>query len=285
MNTEKICVAIKILRKRKGLTQHQLADLLGMTDKAISKWERGLGTPDISVLNTLSKILDIDTDNLLEGNIAYLENDWVGVLRLDQFNTDISPMTETYGKPLVYIYLCYFALVGIRKVYIYCDSVCEQSMKNLLSDGEQYGMKIYYNLEMLTSECAKRMIICGPVFLYGPNLTKYFQRAMSHFASKTVLVIPRKNGDLMLANKNQLSDITSFKQMCQRIPIIFEKEAGDETEFEILGNGMIEFEIRNKDDLLEIGSFLRFLYRTTGQEVYCLKEICQKRGLLTETET
>ena len=51
MNAEKICIAIKILRKRKGLTQHQLADKLGVTDKAVSKWERGLGTPDISMLN------------------------------------------------------------------------------------------------------------------------------------------------------------------------------------------------------------------------------------------
>lgn len=282
MNAEKICVAIKILRKRKGLTQHQLADLLGLTDKAISKWERGLGTPDISVLNMLSKILDIDTDNLLEGNIAYLENDWVGILRMDQFDTDITPMAEVYGKPLVYIYLCYFALVGIQKVYVYCDSVCEQSMRNLLSEGMQYGMKIHYNLELIALEHAKRMIINGPVFLYGPNLTKYFQRAMSHSAPRTVLILPRKNGDLTLANKNQASDITSFKQVCQRIPIIFEKEAQGEAEIEVLGNGMIELEIKNKDNLLDVGSFLRFLYRTTGEEVYCLEEICKKRGLLAK---
>lgn len=65
-------------------------------------------------MNTLSKILDIDTDNLLEGNIAYLENDWIGVLRLDRFDTDISVVAEVYRKPLVvYIYFCYFALVGI----------------------------------------------------------------------------------------------------------------------------------------------------------------------------
>ena len=65
MNAEKICIAIKTLRKRKNLTQHQLADKLGVTDKAVSKWERGLGTPDISILNKLALILDIDTDNLL----------------------------------------------------------------------------------------------------------------------------------------------------------------------------------------------------------------------------
>ena len=55
MNAEKICIAIKILRKRKGLTQHQLADKLGVTDKAVSKWERGLGTPDMRFYYGLKK--------------------------------------------------------------------------------------------------------------------------------------------------------------------------------------------------------------------------------------
>ena len=122
MNAEKICVAIKILRKRKGLTQHQLADKLGVTDKAVSKWERGLGTPDISMLNKLALILDIDTDNLLEGNIAYLENNWVGILDVNKFDTNISVISEVYGKPIVYIFLSYFVLVGIREVYIQCGN-------------------------------------------------------------------------------------------------------------------------------------------------------------------
>ena len=108
MNAEKICIAIKTLRKRKNLTQHQLADKLGVTDKAVSKWERGLGTPDISMLNKLALILDIDTDNLLEGNIAYLDNNWVGILDINKFDTSISVTTEVYGKPLVYIFLSYF---------------------------------------------------------------------------------------------------------------------------------------------------------------------------------
>ena len=107
MNAEKICIAIKTLRKRKNLTQHQLADKLGVTDKAVSKWERGLGTPDISMLNKLALILDIDTDNLLEGNIAYLDNNWVGILDINKFDTSISVTTEVYGKPLVYIFLSY----------------------------------------------------------------------------------------------------------------------------------------------------------------------------------
>lgn len=50
--------------------------------------------PDISMQNKLALILDIDTDNLLEGKIAYLENNWVGILDVNEFETNISITTE-----------------------------------------------------------------------------------------------------------------------------------------------------------------------------------------------
>lgn len=81
-----------------------------------------------------------------------------------------------------------------------------------------------------------------------------------------------------------MADIAYSKQTCQSIPVIYERWGGDEIGFEVLGNGMIELELRNKDDLLYVGVFLRFLHRTTGEESYCLKEICQKRGLFVENE-
>ncbi len=55
------------LRKEKGLTQKQLADSLNVTDKAVSKWERGLSFPDISMLEPISRVLDISIMELLEG--------------------------------------------------------------------------------------------------------------------------------------------------------------------------------------------------------------------------
>ena len=55
------------LRKEKGLTQKQLAESLNVTDKAVSKWERGLSFPDISMLEPISRVLDISIMELLEG--------------------------------------------------------------------------------------------------------------------------------------------------------------------------------------------------------------------------
>lgn len=281
MNAEKICVAIKILRKRKGLTQHQLADKLGVTDKAVSKWERGLGTPDISMLNKLALILDIDTDNLLEGNIAYLDNNWVGILDVNKFDTRISATTEVYGKPMVYIFLSYFALVGIREVYIQCGNE-EEKIKQVVGTGEEYGMKIHYNLEPQNE--SNHMIIEGPVFIYGPNLTKYFQRAMSHSVSKTVLTIPKGDAKLEIAKKNQAFDTSGTWRKYTTIPVSFIKNVRDGIEYEPLGNGMIELEIRDRADAVDIANFLRFIHEHSGVEPYCLEEIAIRRGLMPQNE-
>ena len=58
-----------IARRRKaiGLMQKELADRLGVTNKAVSKWETGGGMPDISVLQELSRILEVSVDELLAG--------------------------------------------------------------------------------------------------------------------------------------------------------------------------------------------------------------------------
>ena len=54
-------------RKAKGYTQKTLAEKLFVSDKAVSKWERGLSMPDISLLAPLSDILGISVTELLEG--------------------------------------------------------------------------------------------------------------------------------------------------------------------------------------------------------------------------
>lgn len=54
-------------RKRKALTQKQLAEMLGISDKTVSKWERGGGFPEVSLLLPLCRELDITVNELLAG--------------------------------------------------------------------------------------------------------------------------------------------------------------------------------------------------------------------------
>lgn len=69
MDNKKIGELILKLRKALGLTQKQLADKLSVSDKAVSKWERGQGLPDISLLRELSDIFGVNIEGLLEGDI------------------------------------------------------------------------------------------------------------------------------------------------------------------------------------------------------------------------
>ena len=69
MDNIKIGNLIYQLRKEKNMTQLQLAEKLGISDKAVSKWERGLGSPDLSIMPKLSEILGVDLEKLLTGEM------------------------------------------------------------------------------------------------------------------------------------------------------------------------------------------------------------------------
>ena len=80
MNQIKIGRFIAERRKKANLTQMQLADKLGITDKAISKWERGITMPDTSIMLELCELLDISVNELLSGEkmdmeIKYQQNE------------------------------------------------------------------------------------------------------------------------------------------------------------------------------------------------------------------
>ena len=69
MDNVKIGNLINKLRKEKGMTQLQLAEKLHISDKTVSKWERGLGCPDVSLLTDLSRVFGVDLEKLLSGQL------------------------------------------------------------------------------------------------------------------------------------------------------------------------------------------------------------------------
>ena len=70
MDSEKIGAFVAARRKAMEMTQQQLAQVLGVTNKAVSKWERGLGLPDITALPDLAAALGVSVDELLAGEAA-----------------------------------------------------------------------------------------------------------------------------------------------------------------------------------------------------------------------
>lgn len=53
------------LRKEKGMTQEELAEIMGVSSQAVSKWENGNAMPEVALLTKLSKVLNCSVDNIL----------------------------------------------------------------------------------------------------------------------------------------------------------------------------------------------------------------------------
>lgn len=69
MDHKKIGDLLLNLRKEKHMTQKQVADQMNISDKTISKWERGLGCPDVSLLQELSTIFGVKIEAILSGDM------------------------------------------------------------------------------------------------------------------------------------------------------------------------------------------------------------------------
>ena len=72
---------IKNLREKKGLTQAELADQLGVSSKAVSKWETAKGLPDITLIETIANALSVSVMELMTGNAVINKNISSNILR------------------------------------------------------------------------------------------------------------------------------------------------------------------------------------------------------------
>lgn len=74
MKKQTLGMMISSLRKAKGMTQLELAEKMGVTDKAVSKWERDLSYPDINTIPKLADLFDTSVDELMQGQTVMKEN-------------------------------------------------------------------------------------------------------------------------------------------------------------------------------------------------------------------
>ncbi len=97
MDTIKVGKFISECRKKKELTQSALAEKLNVTDRAVSKWERGLSLPDASIMLDLCNILDITVNDLLMGEkVSKKEVDKVS----QELLLEMAHTKEIYNKKL-----------------------------------------------------------------------------------------------------------------------------------------------------------------------------------------
>lgn len=256
MSTNETGKLIQELRIRAGFSQKTLAAALHITDKAISKWERGISLPEVSLLPKLSLLLDTDMELLLANSIEL--DDWVGLI--DIHGTDFSQIV--YDKPLVYYLLCHYILVGIRRIYVLTDKRNEEYLNSDLL--QSFGLEFIFDIPKEKN----MMIMDHPWFLFGSNLTKKYQSAM--LSQRMVKLVPYNQESIFYFSTNAdcglyFSDKKKFKKSMTEKP---------------LGRGMVCFDMDDYDKVLDVSGFVRTYQRNSGLLIGDIEEMAYKKGFI-----
>ena len=146
MNTQKTGEFIKTLRKEKNMTQLQLAEKLGCTDKAVSRWETGKGLPDADMLLSLSKIFRVSVNEILLGE------------RFSFVVTDCKQTPDASQE------------CKIEEIISHTD----EAIVNVIKDREEEISSINRSVIYLIALCCIQVFI----FLFGAN---YFSMKLSNY--------------------------------------------------------------------------------------------------------
>lgn len=242
------------LRKEAGYTQASLANKLHITDKAVSKWERGLSVPDTTLLPKLCRLLDQDMEFLIGTNTDYHNHNWKGLLILD--NKTISCNKIVHDKPLIYYLLSYFLLVGITNIEIKTNDKKYINSLNL----KKHGINISYDL----LPKAPTLIVHNNVLLFGANLTRTFRNIMD-------------------SNKTQKLKIDN-----RELPIIFNPSGDnnynidhlrDIAEERKLGRGMVGLLMNNRKQLNDASEFVRIYQVNHEKKIADIEEVTKNRNI------
>lgn len=110
MDQEKIGSFIATCRKNKKLTQSELANKLGISDRAISNWENGKNMPDLSLFKPLCEILSISVNDLLNGEIIDSDNP---IEVIEYANVEIEKIKKKNKKKIIIIIIGLIITLGI----------------------------------------------------------------------------------------------------------------------------------------------------------------------------
>ena len=137
MDSKKIGQLIYNIRIEKGWTQKQLADEVCISDKTVSKWERGAGCPDISLLSRLCELLGIELEALISGKI--IKNEETGGNMKN---------TQFYICPQ-----CGNIITGVSNAQVSCCGKKLQSLNaNKACDEEKLSVEVIDNEYFISSD-------------------------------------------------------------------------------------------------------------------------------------
>lgn len=165
MDLIKVGKLIAKLRKEKGMTQDELADKFEITGKSVSKWERGINAPDISILKSLSEELGISIEELLSGELNTGDNLNNGDIMIDSikyYNNLIKHKNSIKVLFLIIILVFVFSLVFTINNYN------KFSIYSIISDDSRMTLDGY----IIFNQSEKIMVLNDIAFTSGTEGTQ-----------------------------------------------------------------------------------------------------------------
>ena len=194
MNAEKTGSLIRSLRIKKGLTQKELAQMIFVTDKAVCKWEKGRGCPNITLISQLSKVLEVDIQSILQG---YLDkNKKIG----ENMNHLKFYKCPTCGNLVTSIKSVELSCCGNKLSPVSAQTRSEPEYQPVIQEFDgQYSIK--FNHPMTKSDYISQVIVVRYDQIMTVNL---------YAESEAIITIPQVRGIrlFVITNKSELIAVT-----------------------------------------------------------------------------
>ena len=194
MNAEKTGSLIRSLRIKKGLTQKELAHMICVTDKAVCKWEKGRGCPNITLISQLSKVLEVDIQSILQG---YLDkNKKIG----ENMNHLKFYKCPTCGNLVTSIKSVELSCCGNKLSPVSAQTRSEPEYQPVMQEFDgQYSIK--FNHPMTKSDYISQVIVVRYDQIMTVNL---------YAESEAIITIPQVRGIrlFVITNKSELIAVT-----------------------------------------------------------------------------
>lgn len=194
MNAKKTGSLIRSLRIKKGLTQKELAHMICVTDKAVCKWEKGRGCPNITLISQLSKVLGVDIQSILQG---YLDkNKKIG----ENMNHLKFYKCPTCGNLVTSIKSVELSCCGNKLSPVSAQTRSEPEYQPVIQEFDgQYSIK--FNHPMTKSNYISQVIVVRYDQIMTVNL---------YAESEAIITIPQVRGIrlFVITNKSELIAVT-----------------------------------------------------------------------------
>lgn len=242
LESQELGKLLKKVRENLKMTQEEIAEKLDVGRDAIIRIEKGTRKIKAEELNKLTKIYNINMDDLLNNKVNILEMGDLkmkGIILAGGSGTRLYPITEgtskqlvsIYDKPMIYYPLSVLMQAGIKDILIITTKEDQENFKRLLKDGHQFGVNLSYVIQPSPDGLAQAFIlgkefvgndccamVLGDNIFYGNGLEEALRQAVANAYNNYATIFgyqvkdPQRFGIMELDEQNNVLSVEEKPQ-------------------------------------------------------------------------